>query len=194
MTTVNLLPPEFRKQRSSAVLARRIRVISLLGALLIGGLYGVRTLEVVGLNRDLEDVRAEQVAVQAQIDALGDVASARDAVAAADGLVRVAMQGEVSWAEQFLLLAKTIPPGFTLTSLSAQAAPGAGPIIGTLSFSATSDGFAPTERWLIALAAQPGWANPWIGGVSGDGDEAFTVSGTVDLTTEIFTVRGGGSL
>lgn len=193
MSRVNLLPPEYRKERARRALSRRLRVVGLLAALLSGGLYGVRTLEVMGLRSDLGDLQAQTQSVQGQIDSLGDVAAQRDAVTYGRSVTTALLAGRISWSSQFLRLASTVPNGFTLSSLSGQTIVGSGTaIVGTLTFSATSRGLQPTEQWLLALDDEPGWVNGWIGTLTATPDGGFTVSGTVDLTAEALAPTGSG--
>ena len=68
MSRVNLLPPEVRRARADAKRARSVVVVAAALAALLGGVYLVRTLQVLSLNGDLADVRSEQATVQAEID------------------------------------------------------------------------------------------------------------------------------
>lgn len=192
MTRVNLLPPEIRAERRSTRAVGRIREASLIGLLLIGGLYGIRTFEVYGLRADLEAVRAQQAEVQASVEALADVASSLSAVQAGQQLERSLWSGEVSWSELLLKVSRVVPPGFTLTSLNAQASGGAGATIGTVTFSATATNTAEPRVWLQRLASEEGWANPWLGSVAAGAGGDATVNGSFDLTSESVTPRGGG--
>lgn len=192
MSRVNLLPPEFRKRRATARLARQIRFVGICAVLLLGGLYGVRTYNVIELRGELDDVRAEQTSVQAQIDALADVSQTQAAVEASRQIVADLMRGEISWSQQLLHLSTAVPNEFVITSLSGS---GVGDpsqvLVGSLQFSATSKGFSPTQFWIQRLQAQEGWANPWVSSAQGTPDTA--VSGTVDLDQQALTTRGGGA-
>lgn len=192
MTQVNLLPPEVRAARRSTAVTAGIRRAALIALLLLGGLYGIRTVEVLQLRSDLRDVRDEMVATQAEIDALADVAEAEQAVRAGAALETTLWVGEVSWSELLLRISRTVPPGFTLTSLNAQAAGGGGPTIGTVTFSARAANSAQPRLWLQRIASEDGWANGWLGSVQEDAATGgATVSGSFDLTPEAITLRGG---
>lgn len=190
MSRINLLPPEIRKERANAVLARRIRFLGLVMLLLLGGLYGVRTFQVIGLRSELEDVRAQQASVQSQIDALGDVAAKQASVESARSLVSTLTTGDISWCDQMMRLATTIPAGFKVSSIAASVNPGSVPIVGSMTFSATSSDYVPTESWLVRLAAEEGWANAWVGSLADSGQGTIGVSGSVDLTEQAFSARG----
>lgn len=190
MSRVNLLPPEVKKRRANLRLARRIRFFGICAVLLLGGLYGLRTFQVLSLRQDLADVQAEQASVTAQIDALADVAQAQNAVDASRQLVATLMRGEISWSEQLLHVATTVPPEFGLSSLSGTSTGDPSQIlVGSLTFSANSDGFSPAQAWILRLQAQEGWVNGWVGSVQGL--PVTTVGGSVDLTQEALTSRGG---
>lgn len=193
MTRVNLLPAEIVAERAAARLSRRILTVGAWLAILLMGLYGIRTFEVLQVRGQLDDLRAEQQVVQQQLDELADVAAARESVEAASALAIGLLDGEVSWAEQLLTVATAVPPSFTLTALDGRVGPiSETGVIGSISFTATSRAFVPTQQWLIRLAAQEGWVNPWLSGLQGDGQSAFSVVGSVDLTPQIVTARGGG--
>lgn len=192
MSRVNLLPPEIKKRRANVRLARRIRFFAACGVLLLGGIYVARTFEVVGLRGDLEEIRAEQTSVQAQIQSLAEVAEAQSATTAARMMVTDLMRGEISWSQQMLHVATTVPQGFTVDSINGS---GYGDpsqvLVGSLNFTATADGFAATQAWIVRLQSQEGWTNGWVG--SAQGLPGMTVNGSVDLTQDSLTVRGGGS-
>lgn len=190
MTQVNLLPPEVRSERRAATATAGIRRASLIALLLLGGLYGIRSFEVFQLRADLEAIRAEAAATQVRIDALADVASAEQTVRVGADLESALWRGEVSWSELLLRISKAVPPGFTLTSISAQASGVDGPTIGSVAFSATASSTAQPRLWLERIAAQEGWANAWLGSVQDSGTGA-TVAGSFDLTPASITLRGG---
>lgn len=192
MTQVNLLPPEVRREQRSFRAAGRIRRASLIGLLLLGGLYGIRTFEVFQLRSDLDAVRVQAAESQAQLSELQDVATALAAVRAGGDLETTLWRGEVSWSALLLRLSRVVPPGFSLTSLNAQAAGGAGATIGTVSFSATATNAAEPRIWLQRIAAEEGWANGWLGSVQEADNGDATVNGSFDLTADSITVRGGG--
>lgn len=192
MSRVNLLPAEVKKQRANLRLARRIRFFGVCAVLLLGGLYGLRTFEVMGLKRDLADVQAERASVQAQIDSLAEVAQTQAAVEAARQLVAGLTTGEIAWSEQMLHVATTVPSEFTLSSLNGTSSGDPSMVlIGSLTFSASTKGFAPVQSWIDRLQTQEGWTNGWVGSAQGLPDTV--VNGSVDLTQEALSPRGGGS-
>lgn len=192
MSRVNLLPAEIKRQRANLRLARRIRFFGVCAVLLLGGLYGVRTFEVMGLRGDLEDVLAEQAAVQSQIDGFADAAKAQAAVESVRTLVSGLTRGEISWSQQMLHVATTMPPDFKVTSLTGTALGDPSQVlIGSISVTATTKGFTPVRSWIDRLAAQEGWTNVWVSSAQGLPDTTF--NGTVDLTQEALSARGAGA-
>lgn len=190
MSRVNLLPPEIKKRRANLRLAKRIRFFGLCAVLLLGGLYALRTFEVMGLRSDLADAAAERASVQTQIDGLSEVAQAQASTETARRLILDLMRGEISWSQQMLNLATTVPVGFRIDSVNGS---GSGDptqiIVGSLTFSATADGFTTTQAWIQRMQSQEGWANGWVG--SAQGLPETVVSGSIDLTQSSLTVRGG---
>jgi Tfp pilus assembly protein PilN len=190
---VNLLPPEVRRARRDAGILRRIRFAGFALLLLLGGVYAIRTAEVFFLRGDLDDLRVQQAAVQAERQQLAEVAAARDAAVSARALGAQLLRGDISWSEQLLQLSQAIPTGFTLTSMSGSTSPGDVPgLVGTVTFSASSRDVVPTQTWLIRIAAQEGWANGWVSSISAE-EGSYAVSGSFDLTPAALSARGGAS-
>lgn len=192
MTQVNLLPPEVRAERRSSIATGRIRRASLMGLLLLGGIYGIRSFELLQLNSDIEATRADAAITQAEIAELSSVEEAQKSVVAGQVLETALWRGEVSWSALLIQISRAVPPGFSLTSLSAQAAGGSGPMIGNVSFAATAANSAQPRLWLQRIAAEEGWANGWLGSLQEDVGGRATVNGSFDLTTDAITPRGGG--
>lgn len=189
---VNLLPPEVRRARRDAGILRQIRFFGFAALLLMSGLYAIRTVEVVFLKGDLEDIRTQQAAVEAERQALADVAASRDAAAAGKALASQLVRGEISWSRQLLKLADSVPVGFTLSSVSGQPSGGSGSALsGSVTFSAVSKDFLPVRTWLMRISAEEGWTNGWVSSIS-PGDTGFGVSGSYDLTASAISARGGG--
>lgn len=191
MSRVNLLPAEIRRARRDAALVHRIRFFALCAILFLGGVYAIRTYEIFSLDAQVRDVVAQQASVEGELQALADVAATRDAAVAARALTRQLLVGEVPWSEQLLRIAASVPPGFTLEALAGQLTPDPGTgIIGSITFQAISRELVPTQTWLVRLAAQEGWANPWISSAVSD-QGPFAVQGSVDLTSASLSSRGG---
>ncbi|MFM7719150.1 MAG: PilN domain-containing protein [Actinomycetota bacterium] len=192
MSRVNLLPAEYRRQRANRAAARRIRLFGLYAILLLGGIYGVRVWEVQQLRGDLADVRTQQALVEGQIASFAEVAAQRDSVVVGRQVVASLATGEVEWSRQMVEIARSVPPGFAVTSISATSSDLGFGLVGNMTFSATSPGFPATESWLLRLAAEEYWANPWLSSASGDGTgSTLTISGSVDLTASALSERGG---
>ncbi|MFM8999040.1 MAG: hypothetical protein ACKOKE_03050 [Actinomycetota bacterium] len=190
---VNLLPPEVRRARRDAGILRRIRFAGFAVLLLLGGLYAIRTAEVFFLRGDLDDLRAQQATVQVQLQELAEVAAARDAVVAGRALGAQLLRGEVSWSSQLLELSQAIPSGFTLSSMNGSVTSGDVPgLVGTVTFSAISRDFVPTQTWLVRIAAQEGWTNAWVSSIAAE-EGSYAVSGSFDLTPEAIAPRGRGT-
>lgn len=193
MSRVNLLPPEVRKARRDADLSRRIRFVAICGLLLLGGLYAIRTTELFLVNRDLDSVRDGRAAVEAELAELAEVRAQRDAIIAGEVLTAQLLTGEVSWSDQFVRIAGAVPSGVVLTSLDGQVIGDQGVgVIGSVSFSAASQQLIPAEAWLRRLAVEEGWANGWVSSAILAESETFTVTGSVDLTTDAISSRGRG--
>lgn len=193
MSQVNLLPPEVRKARRDIRLVQRIRFFALCGFLLLGGIYAIRTVELLLVNRDLGSVRDDQALVQARLAELADVRAQRDSIIAGEVLTAQLLAGEISWSDQFIRIARAVPSGVVLTSLDGQVAGDQGVgVIGSMSFSASSQQLIPAEAWLRRLAVEEGWANGWVSSAILAEAEVFTVTGSVDLTTDAISPRGRG--
>lgn len=193
MSRINLLPPEYVEERVAKALARRLRRYAAIGAALLALVYVGRTGQVVYLDRQIAHVRADQAGVQEQLDALADVAAARDAGVAAVTITRDVLRGEVSWSEQLVDVARAFPPGMVLTSISGQIIPGqTSGIVGSVTYTAVSVQLPATPVLLTRIAAQEGWANAWVSSV-GLEDGGIGTNGSWDLTDAAITARGGGA-
>lgn len=192
MSRVNLLPPEYLEGRRANAQVRRIRRYAYLGVAILALAYAGRTGQIIYLDREIDAVRAEQATVQEALDALAEVAAARDAGIAAATISRDVLRGEVAWSEQLIAVGRTIPPGMVLTSLTGQITPGdTSGVIGSMTFSARSAQLPATPVLLTRIGAEEGWANGWISSVSG-ADGGIGVNGSWDLTDAAITEMGGG--
>lgn len=193
MSRVNLLPPEVRKARRDTALARRIRFVGLCGLLLLGGLYGIRTVQLFLIRGDIGDIRTQQASIQAELADLSAVAAARDGVATYRAYVGQVLAGEILWSEQLLEVSAAVPPGLTLNSLTSQTVPDIGTgIVGSLTFSGSAPRLVDARSWLSRIATQEDWANGWLSSLQGGDGATLTFSGSVDLTRAAISARGGG--
>lgn len=192
MSRINLLPPELRKERANARLARMIAVAGMALFVLLAGVYAIRTWQILTLRGELEGALAEKATVESQIGTFADLVAQQQAVAYAKGITASLLSGEISWSDQMLQVASAVPLGVTLTSVSGASTPQAdGQLVGSITWSATSTGYVSAEAWLVRLDAQEGWANGWTDSVQG-GEGSITANGSVDLTSAAITPRGGG--
>lgn len=190
MTRVNLIPEEIRRQRSTRGWARRVRFVALCGLIAVGGLYGIRWYQAFTLGGEIRAIESERAATQERMASFQEVVDARAAVALAEQLVGDLSAGSISWSDQMLELARVVPPGFTLSSMTGSVSTGTAGIVGSVTFSATSRELVPTEVWLLRIAEQEGWANGWVTSVQAEGAD-YTVTGSFDLTSSLVVAREG---
>lgn len=195
MSRVNLLPSEVRRARREAALTHRIRFMGVCAGVLLLGLFGIRSAQLYLLDRDLRQIRAQQGVIEANVASFGDSAAERDAIAAGEALASQLLVGDVAWSQQLLLVARAVPPGVVLSTLSGQITGDQGVgVIGAISFTAVSDQLIPAEVWLLRLEGQEGWANGWVTSAVAAQDDRFTISGSVDLTVDAISPRGRGGV
>jgi Tfp pilus assembly protein PilN len=136
---VNLLPPEILEVRS----VRRAQVG--LGAavaaslLVVGGLWGLASIDQASAQQDLDAASARQTAVNRETGALADVAATYTQIQQRRTVLSSAMSGEVLWSQYLTDLALLVPDNVWLEKMSvapvtAATAPGSTGVAGTPGF------------------------------------------------------------
>lgn len=206
---VNLLPPTIRAKRALAR-TKRMLAYSLVGALGVLVLAGSYALVHKGAAESrLDQATRETTSLMKQQAQYAEVPRV---LGQKDKLTSVLAQGfstDVSWSGYLGALAAILPSDVQITDLEladaatpmlAPAEPAdalAGPSVATLKFVVASPDLPKTSDWIVALDAVPGFQDAWVSeaNVTSDDEKGayFTVTGTVQITSEAYTGRFSGS-
>jgi len=167
MRPINLLPPESAEQQRSRRILGRIVILGI-GYLI---LLSLLTLLFGGRVRSAEDQLAQQEQVNAQLEQqvaqLSDVQALESEYNANADLIRVALEGEVSWGRVLNDLGRMIPDRVWLEAFSGSAVV-EGPTRGTINVSGTGFDVPDVSAWIRALDSDrfPSVAGTWVSAVS----------------------------
>jgi Tfp pilus assembly protein PilN len=201
---VNLLPPEVRAARRLRVLRRWLAVALVLVVAAIVGVYvlavGARSAAQERLDQ-ANDTTAQLQDEQRKYAEVPRVLAAEQAVKKA---LAAGTATEILWKPYTDAIAAVLPANVSIDSVSmsgpspldsgavTSSDPLASDSIGSISFAGRTKTVPDTAAWLDALAAVPGFTNPWASSVSAteeDGEVFYTVSLTVQLTDEALAHR-----
>lgn len=200
MSQVNLLPPEvlrgLRQKRTAGLIA-------LGGALAIALILGFYFLQVARLGSVDDEISAlEQTnsQISGEIADLQKYADLQTQAQEQEALLASAYKDEVSFSGMLMDLSRVVPTDSYVSSFSATV-DGASVtdsvgIIGSMQISGEAIGYDTVAMWLTRLEQVRGWVNPWVPSVS-EAEPAIdsqTFSASVDLTTDVLTERGRGTV
>jgi Tfp pilus assembly protein PilN len=174
---INLLPPEVRqrqriRRQTAAVIAAGVVVLAGVAAL-----YFLQQLRLVGVNNDLEDQRATNARIQAQINDLRRFDELQREVEASRGMLTTLMANEIQWSGVLRDISLVVPSDVWLAGMTGQtnestgqvaapptqggAATGQG-LVGQITFNGFSLDHRAVALWLARLDDIRGFANPWL--------------------------------
>lgn len=172
---INLLPPEVRqrqriRRQTAAVIAAGVVVLAGVAAL-----YFLQQLRLVGVNNDLEDQRATNARIQAQINDLRRFDELQREVEASRGMLTTLMANEIQWSGVLRDISLVVPSDVWLAGMTGQtneggqlapptqggAATGQG-LVGQITFNGFSLDHRAVALWLARLDDVRGFANPWL--------------------------------
>lgn len=175
---INLLPPEVRqrqrvRRQTAAVIAAGVVILAGVAAL-----FFLQQLRLVAVNNDLEDQRATNSGIQAQINDLRRFDELQREVEASRNMLTTLMANEVLWSGILRDISLVIPSDVWLSGVSAQtnesslsttapAAAGTGTggatgLVGQITFTGFSLDHRAVALWLARLDDIRGFANPWL--------------------------------
>ncbi len=199
---VNLLPPEIRAKRSLSRVKRLLAASLVLVLVLLAGGYALAVMDNSAADDELAEAQAETARLQAQESTYGDVPAVLNAVTSTQDARTFAMASEIRWKSYLDAITAVLPAGvsidqFTLTgpassTTATSVASAVDQGIGTIAFEGRSKTVPDTAAWLDALASVTGFQNPWVSTVTvteEDGSTYYSISSTVQLTTDSFALR-----
>lgn len=197
---VNLLPPEIGER----LRLRRVQLLLAGGVLatagVVGALYASAAAALDDATDHLAAVTGTGAELQSETRALGHVDDVYAQAAAAQSLLVTAMGEEVRYSRFLDDLSKVVPEHvwlrnvtFTQTGAGPAESPGAG--IGTVTFTGVGFDHDDVAVWLETLAAQKGFADPYVTAATTEAIGARTTvafTSNVTLTTEALSGRYTG--
>ena len=167
LPSVNLLPPEIgeaiRFRRVQAGLAAGVvTTLGLVGLLYVGAHGAVRDAQ-----RDVQAATAEQTTLRTETAGYADVTQTYARVAAAEQMLVQAMGSEVRYSRFLNDLSLSIPAdvwltGATWTQGTADGTTAVTPGLGTVTLTGVAKKHDDVAVWLEQLAAQKGYAEPYL--------------------------------
>ena len=174
MPRVNLMPPEI----AEAAKFRRFQLA--MGGAVVGAVAVVAALYmsahggVASAQKQLDDAKQQNLALQAQRAQLQSVQDVYTQVSAKQAMLSTAMSDEIRWSTYLNDLSLRIPDHVWLTNISATENT-AGPLstsatpsatastaIGNLTFTGVAFSHDDVATWLESLAKEKGYANPYF--------------------------------
>ena len=165
---VNLLPPEIAQRRRFRQVQYGLGGSVLVSIGVMALLYAGAAGSVRDAEAELRDVRAEGAATQAEQAKYAEAAAVHARADAAQVMLTQAMGEEVRYATLLNQLSTSVPDEVWLKDITFTQTPPsvtAGdttPAIGTVTFTGTAFDHDDVATWLESLAAQKGYAKPYL--------------------------------
>ncbi len=204
MSQVNLLPSELRAR---AATKRTTTLVALVGGGVIVLILAFYFLQVLNLNKAKDDLAAQQqvnASLTDQIRLLQPYANLDQQLVEKQQLVATVYSNEVSWSGILLDVSRAIPTDEYLTSFTGSLTVTTGTaittetggLVGSIAFAGQAKTTDTLATWLTHLDQVKGWANAWMSSAteSGSFTDIYNFASGVDLTTDVVTDRGKGSL
>lgn len=197
---INLLPPEFRHQRKTRVLRRRLGFIILLLVVLITGTVALLGAQARQAERDLAISQANTIYLQSQQRIYNEVRQVQNEVGTVQAAQKIGTATEIDWQEYLSSVQVTLPKNVVIETIKIDAAtpfapytqatvPLQGARIATLSFTAVSPTLPQVPAWLISLTSLKGYADASPGSVVRNEDGTYAVSITMHINQDAFSRR-----
>jgi Tfp pilus assembly protein PilN len=201
MSQVNLLPPEIRQRAQTRKLTLMVIGAGVVVLVLIGFFFVVQSANLSRVNEDVAAQERKNIGIQSEIDGLQEFAALQTEAQAQQALLTAAFANEVSFSGILLDLSRVIPSDAYLTTFSAQVAPPAvavpgtvavaTPLIGSMTAAGEASGADSLASWITRLESVKGWVNPWITTLTeaAPSSDRFTFNSGTDLTNDVLTDR-----
>lgn len=199
---VDLLPNEVRAGRRLHR-TKRLLALLLIGVVLVAAAFWAYALFTLrDANAELAKAEADTTRLQQEQAQYADVPRIQKQLRAAQEAIGSATSTEVLWKPYFEALRAVTPPGVSYDTMHASVSddpaanvttnPLAGPSVGQLTFTARAATLQDVAGWMDAVAAIPGFADPWFtqAAISDeDGTVFFQITGALQLTDAAFAHR-----
>lgn len=203
MRRIDLLPAAIAERRRQR---RTLAVVGIAGAAVVGLLlvwWFMLGGQIADANRRLEDVRAQNAQIEAQIAELQRFADLAAEVEAKRVALQTVMAGDVNWPAIMTELAMVIPGEVWLTSLDASSNAGGGTVgteaaaidisaktpVGRITFNGTSLTMPGVAKWLIRLNLPEEFIAAWLETAAGNETGGFAFTSTLELSEDAVSGR-----
>lgn len=189
---LSLLPPEILLARRQRRVAKRAAASVAGLAVLLGGVWGLRHVQVAHVNSQVAGYAKTNQNLQAEVASMAKITQLKANVATQRAMATQALSGSVDWVKLLGQIAAVMPSNESLTSFGAtkqvtapSPAPGkpAGPApLGSVQMAITGkNGQESVAEWLRALAKIPSLSGVAVGGSSASGaTDHFTSTAQVN--------------
>lgn len=200
---INLLPPEILERQRARRRTAAVVAFGLVLLLLLAGFYVLQLLRLSEVRDDLDQQRAVNSQLQAQIDELQEVAALQQQLADSRELLADILSNQVFWSGVLRDISLVIPGETWLTGLTGTLAGadtattevvvGQG-LIGSITFTGFAFDHRDVALWLSRLEDVRGFVNPWLSTSTktllGE-TEVVNFTNSVDLSEQALARRGG---
>ena len=206
MSQVNLLPPEIREALKSRRLAILVGMAGAAALALLVLLLFVFSASVASVRKDIAAQEAINADLEGRRQELVPFQDLQNRLEGVQELIGTALKNEVAWSGILSDVQFALPGQMFITSLTGDVAAGTEEaavgavteetgIIGSITFTGTSNGTSPIARWLGRLVEVNGWENAWVATATEVEElgRIYDSTTSVDLTDEVVTERGRGA-
>jgi Tfp pilus assembly protein PilN len=197
VTEVNLLPPELRRRHRTRQLTMQVIAAAVVVVGLLVVLFLFESSRLASTNREIDAQKAQNAALQSQINDLQRFADLKDELTQRQALVTSLQEGTVAWSGVLHDLSMVIPGDVYLTSMSGSIqVSGTGTqesptgLIGAIQFQGVATDHPAVALWLDRLVKVTGWSNSWVSSETktedtSTGTSMVNFSASVDLSAAV---------
>lgn len=169
---INLIPPAVRQKRETEKNLVVLGLVALVAVVIIGLLYSVTMVSVRNEETKLENLKAENAILEAQIAQFKSFEEKKSQLSALEGLYNQAAASKVSWYRMLLQLALVAPDTISLVNFNADTQ--------TFQIDGEARSTIDVATWLVRLEDLPFFEQVWLDNLSVSGETVkFTVKGNV---------------
>ena len=198
--TVDLLPPEVKKDRAARAVRRRLGlgVVGVVAVMAVG--TGASVVLAMQAQAQLTSEQALTPALLKEQAKFGEVRTVQREVDLIKAAQQVGVSTEIDWKLYLERVQGILPASVTIETVAVDSAtplaiyaqptaPMQGPRVATVGFTATSAILPDVPTWIDSLATLPGFADALPGSVSRDDTGLYTVDVTMHVNDAAFAQR-----
>jgi Tfp pilus assembly protein PilN len=198
--TVDLLPPEVKKDRAAKAVRRQLglAVIGVVALMIVG--TGASFAVAMQAQALLASEEARTPALLQEQGKYAEVRQVQREVGLIEAAQQVAVSTEIDWKKYLESVQAILPESVTIKTVAVDSAtplviyaqptaPLQGPRVATLSFTAASSVLPDVPTWIDSLATLPGFADALPGSVTRDEMGVYTVEVTMHINDAAYAHR-----